>query len=307
MNNVNQEGYIRRFSNFLVVLFLKGVSYLPFFILYGISDFMYFFIKNVIRYRRKVITENLRNSFPEKSEKEIARIRRKFYSHFCDMLLEGLKAYSISKNSLEKRIVFKNLDLFDKYYNEGKSVINLGMHYNTWEWSSLMTDKVKFEYLVIYSPVKGNQAFENFLRKSRERYSARLIPRDFSTRAVIEFSKLEKPQLIGLVADQSPPPNTKSWIRFLNQETGFFSGPEKIAFRTKQPIVFEHAKKVGRGRYEVYHYPIFENYDGVEPKDILIKYARKMEEIISEKPEYYLWSHRRWKRKRPENVPLTES
>jgi KDO2-lipid IV(A) lauroyltransferase len=117
---------------------------------------------------------------------------------------------------------------------------------------------------------------------------------------------MEKPQIIGLMADQSPRPDTKFWIRFLNQETAFFPGPEKIAMRTKQPMIFEHVKKIKRGFYEVYHYPLFENYDGVKPEDILVKFALMMEKIISEEPEFYLWSHRRWKHKRPADVPLIE-
>lgn len=285
---------------------LKVISFLPFCFLYRLSDLLYFLMKDIFRYREKVIISNLKNSFPQKSESEINEIKKKFYSHLCDMLVEGVKVFSIQKQNLEKRIVFKNLDIFDNYYNQGKSIITVGMHYNNWEWVSLICDKIKFEYLVIYFPARGNKAFENFLKSKRGRYGARMISIAYSVRAVIEFSKLLKPQIIGLMADQAPP-DAKYWIRFLNQETAFYQGPEKIAIKTLQPIVFEHVKKVGRGRYEVYHYPLFENYDGVESKDILIKYAHKMEEIINENPEYYLWSHRRWKHKRPENVLLMET
>ena len=250
---------------------------------------------------------NLRNSFPEKQEKELTQVMHNFYRHFCDIFVEGIKVYSISKKNLQKRIHFKNLDLLNRYYDEGKSAVIVGMHYNNWEWCSLMPGLIKHQLIAVYSPTRKNQAFENYMIKSRGRYNPVMVPMDKTPRMVIEFSRQESLQVIWLLADQSPSPNTKSWIRFLNQETAFFSGPEKIAYRTKQPLIFEHVKKVGRGKYEVFHYPLFEDYEGVEPKDILIAYARKMEEIIREDPQYYLWSHRRWKHKRPQNLDLLDS
>lgn len=300
------ESFLRRTLNQMVVSILKGSSHLPFFVLYGLSDFLYIIVRFVFRYRKKVIVANLKHSFPEKSGGEIARIVREFYRHFCDVLVESIKIYSISKKELEKRIQFKNIALFDGYYDQGKSAIIVGMHFNNWEWCSLMQDKLKHHLIALYNPIRGNKSFEDFLLKYRCRYHSDLVPVHKSSRAIIDFTKSEAPQILWLLADQSPHSNAKFWIRFLNQETAFFSGPEKIASRSGQPIVFEHVKKIGRGRYEVYHYPVFETYYGVEPKDILIRYARKMEEIIRENPEYYLWSHRRWKHKRPENLPLLD-
>lgn len=298
---------VKRLFNKLGVLLLQAVSHLPFFILYFLSDIFYIFINKVFKYRKKVIVTNLKNSFPEKSEAEIKDITRKFYRHFCDIFVESLKGYSISKEKLLKRFEYKSLDLFERYYNEGRSVILVGMHFNNWEWCSVMPELVKHRIYGVYSPIRGNEAFNNYLRKSRSRFKGNLIPMDKSARLAVDFAKSEIPQAIWLLADQSPPPNTKSWIMFLNQETGFFSGPEKIAFRSRQPLVFEHVKKVGRGRYNVFHYPLIEDYEGIESGDILIAFTRKMEELIREDPQYYLWSHRRWKRKRPEDIPLIET
>ncbi|NQU86538.1 MAG: lysophospholipid acyltransferase family protein, partial [Mariniphaga sp.] len=305
--NMSQNGLLIRVSNWLVVAFLIALSYLPLFILYGLSYIFYLLISKVLRYRKKVILTNLKNSFPEKSDKEIKIIISKFYRHFCDIFIEGLKVYSISKKNLEKRIKFKSLDLLNSYYDQGKSVVIVGMHYNNWEWCSLLPGIMKHQLFAVYSPIRDNKVFERYMLKGRSRYNPVMVPMDKTPRMVIEFSRLKTPQAVWLLSDQSPQPNTKSWIRFLNQETAFFSGPEKIAYRTKQPIVFEYVKKIARGRYEVFHIPLFENYDQIEPKDILITYARKMEEIIRQKPEYYLWSHRRWKHKRPENVKLLDS
>jgi len=304
MRKSSQEKLPHRVSNGLVVTLLKGLSYLPLQFLYGLSTIGYFLIRYIIRYRKAVVLSNLKNSFPEKTDKEIRLTTRKFYRHLCDLLVEGLKAYSISRKNLERRMVFKNLALLDRYYREGRSLIIVGMHYNNWEWCSLMPALIKHQLYAVYSAIRNNRAFDNYLLKSRKRYNPVMVPMEKTPRMVIEFSRLKKPRAIWLLADQSPHPSTKLWIRFLNQETPFFSGPEKIAFRTKQPLVFEYVKKTGRGKYEVYHTPLFETYEGVEAKDILVAYVRKMEQIIREKPENYLWSHRRWKHKRPENVPL---
>ncbi|MBN1822448.1 MAG: lysophospholipid acyltransferase family protein [Prolixibacteraceae bacterium] len=305
MGNTNKNLF-RQFFQKLVVVFLISLSYLPLFILYFLSDIFYIIISKIIRYRKKVIISNLKNSFPEKTDTEIKIITRKFYRHFCDIFMEGLKIYSISQKNLEKRIEFKDLKLLDGYFDQGKSVVIVGMHFNNWEWCSLLPGIMKHQLIAVYSPVRNNKAFEKYMLEGRGRYNPIMVPMDKTPRMVIEFSRQTTLQAIWLLSDQSPQPNTKSWIRFLNQETAFFSGPEKIAFRTKQPIVFEYVKKISRGKYEVYHIPLFENYEQVESKDILIAYARMMEKIIREKPEYYLWSHRRWKHKRPENVKLLD-
>lgn len=305
MGNRN-ETFLQQIIHRLTVFFLIALSYLPLFILYILSDIFYIIINYIVGYRRKVILTNLKNSFPEKSSKEIKIIAKKFYRHFCDVFMEGLKVYSISKKNLAKRVQFKDLDLLNSYYDKGKSVIIVGMHFNNWEWCSLLPGLLKHQLIAVFSPVRNNKAFEDYMIKGRSRYNAVMVPMDKTPRMVIEFTRQTTLQAIWLLSDQSPPPNTKSWLNFLNQETAFFSGAEKIAFRSKQPLVFEHVVKLARGKYEVYHYPLFEDYNGVKPEDIIIAYARKMEKIIREKPQFYLWSHRRWKHKRPKNIELLD-
>jgi KDO2-lipid IV(A) lauroyltransferase len=300
------EGFWKRKLNQFIVSILKGLSHLPFFIHYFFSDLLYLFIRYVIRYRRKVIKLNLKNSFPEKSEREIALIIRKYYRHLCDLMVESIKIYSINPAEHKRRMRFNNLEIFEKYYEEGRSVVLVGMHFNNWEWTSLLPSQTKMSAIVIYNPVRGNKAFEDFLLRFRSKYNSTLVPVHKSSRILIDFSKSTVPKMLGLLADQSPHSNSKSWIRFLNQETAFFSGPEKIAFHSGFPTVFQHVKKIRRGYYEVFHYMLYDSYEGVESKDILISYARKMEEIIRENPEYYLWSHRRWKHKRPANIPMLD-
>ncbi len=299
------ETTLKKIINWISVTILKLMSYLPFWIMYVLSDIAFVLLAYVFKYRDRVISTNLKNSFPEKTEKEIKEIATKFYRHFCDMTVETLKAYSMTEKQFKKRIRFCDLEDFDRCYEQGKSVIIMGMHYNNWEWSSAGQLATKLQILMIYNPIRGNQAFENFLLKMRGKWGAQSVPVHKSARLTINFHKSGIPSALWLASDQTPPENTKFWTLFLNQETPYFSGPEKIAARSNQPVFLHHTKKIKRGCYEVRFYKLFEKPGKVDDKEILLAYSRKMEEIIRETPEYYLWSHRRWKHKRPENIPLT--
>lgn len=147
---------------------------------------------------------------------------------------------------------------------------------------------------------------ENFILQSREKWGSKCVPVHKAGRTVLEFNRAGKPTLLGLAADQTPKATSKFWTVFLNREAPFFSGPEKIAKRTNQPVFFHQIRKISRGKYEMIFTPICENPKEIESKEILLDYIRKMEEIIREEPAYYLWSHRRWKHKRPKDIPLTK-
>jgi len=299
------ESFFKQILNSILVGILIGLSYLPFGILFGISDIFYVLLRYIVKYRNKVIIENLSFAFPEKTKLEIKLIRNKFYYHLCDVFVENIKIYSLNSNAAKRRIKIKGADEMNAYFDKGTSVIMLGMHYNNWEWSSFLPSELKHKNLVIYNPSRGNHAFEKFLLHSREKWGSTFVPVHKSTRTVLEFNKKEIPTALGLGADQAAPATSKFWTMFLNREAPFFSGPEKIAKRTNQPIFFHHTRKIKRGHYEIELFPLIENPKDIESKDILLIYIRKMEEIINEKPEFYLWSHRRWKHTRPEGIPLT--
>ena len=299
------ESGFKKILNHSLVGIMIGISYLPFWILYRLSDLMYLIVRYAVKYRYKVITQNLVNAFPEKSEKEIAGIRNRFYRHFCDMLFESLKMYSISEKQIEKHIQFKGYKKSYEFFEQGKSIIILASHYNNWEWCSSVQVKVNHLILMIYNPIRGNYAMEKFLLHSREKWGGKCIPVHQTARSIFSYNK--KGQLTGawLAADQTPPANSEFWTIFMNQETPFFSGPEKIAHATNQPIFFQHVKKTGRGKYVAEYTLLCENPQEMEQKDILLTYIRKTEEIIRKEPAYYLWSHRRWKHQRPEGIELT--
>lgn len=295
---------IKHSLNSLVVILLKGISRLPFPVMYGLSWTLSLILQYVIGYRRNVIRENLEKSFPEKSASEIRKIVRAFYVHFCDITMETAKAWSMTRDDFEKRLKIGGLEYMNRLAEEGRSVIALAMHYNNWEWTSYTQAYLKHRYLVIYNPVRNNLQLEEFLNQMRERWGAETIPVHKSARTVLDFHRLEKPTCLGLVGDQRPPFVTKFWTTFLNQEACFNSGPERIAQRTNQPVVFLFTRKIRRGHYQMDFIPLIENPGEMTQEEIMLTYIRAMESYILQAPEYYLWSHKRWKQQRPEDYPL---
>jgi len=163
-------------ANTIIIGSLKGISKLPFPLLYGLSDFLSLILQYVVGYRRKVIRTNLRKSFPEKTEQEIRKIMRAFYRHFCDISLETAKAWSMTEADFNKRVVITGSEQLDKLYAEGKSMILLGMHYNNWEWSAWSQTFLQHKYLAVYNPVRGNPMFEEYMLTMRERWGAKHTP-----------------------------------------------------------------------------------------------------------------------------------
>jgi Kdo2-lipid IVA lauroyltransferase/acyltransferase len=304
INKKNFSEWFSRIPNSLGILILKGLSWLPFPIIYGLSDVFAFLLQYIIKYRKNVIHTNLCNAFPEKSEKEISAIGRKFYRHFADITFETLKGYSMSWKSITQRITFLGTEEMDAWFEKGASILLLCMHYNNWEWSGTSQKVLKHQYLLIYNPLRNNPQFEKYLMYIRERWGVKSVPVHKSARAAMDFHNRQIPVVLALVADQRPATITPFWTTFMNQEACFYSGPEKIAKKTNQPVFFHHTRKIKRGHYEVSFIPLIENPAEMKEEDILLTYVRTMEKYIREEPAYYLWSHKRWKQKRPENLPL---
>lgn len=292
------------FTKNLIVLLLKGIATLPFGVIYGISDVLYVLLRYVVKYRDKVISENLACSFPEKSEKEINSVKNRFYRYLCDMSLESVKIYKMSSKQMEKRVSFKGTDLLNTYADEGKGAILLAYHYNNWEWGSFLQQKINHRFLMVYNKMRDNKPMDKFLSDSREKWGGKAVQMGRAAKVAFDYSIKEIPALLLLIADQSALETSQAWTEFLHREAPFFTGPMKIAMKTNQPIFFQHIRKVGRGRYEFEYSLLIEEPKKSNPNEILLSYVRKMEEMIHSEPEYYLWSHRKWKHKRPANVPL---
>jgi Kdo2-lipid IVA lauroyltransferase/acyltransferase len=300
---VKGDGFARQSRLFYIAL-LKGISRLPFPLLYVLADFLAFILHRIIGYRRQVILNNLTLSFPEKSQKEILTILRRFYYYFAEMTLETIKGYSISRPSMEKRVTYKGIETMNAYAEQGRSILLFGMHYGNWEWSGLAQLWMKHQYQVIYNPMRNNPEFDVFLREIRERWGVKTVPVDKSAKIALGYQTGSVPNCVVLAEDQRPPFITPFWTTFMNQEACFNSGVEKIARKTNQPIFLHHCRRIKRGHYEISFTLMVENPSEMSEQDILLTYVRTIEKRIRVAPEYYLWSHRRWKQQRPEGYVL---
>lgn len=298
------ESGLKKALNRTLVGVLKAISFLPFGILYLLSDFLYIVVYRIFGYRKKVVSENLKFAFPEKSEHEIKEIEKKFFHHFCDLAVEVVKLHRMSEAEIDKRVVFKGMAELNTYFEKGQNVIVLAMHHNNWEWGSLVHRKTGFTGVMVYDPLRGNQAMEKFMVESRTKWGGVCVAVHKSGRTVFDLNRTGKPTALWLGADQTPPSDSKLWAMFLNREAPFFSGPERIAVKTNQPVFFHEIKKTGRGCYEISYIPMFLKPAEILPNEIILEYIRKMEASIRNQPEYYLWSHRRWKHKKPDEIGI---
>jgi KDO2-lipid IV(A) lauroyltransferase len=271
------------------------IALLPLKILYFFSDILFLFTYYFPGYRKKTVMKNLRNAFPEKSEDEIRTISKKFYRHFCDILIEILKMIHLSPKELADRIKVKNPEVLNDLYSQNKSVIAVVGHYNNWEWILGTKPYVPHYSMAIYKPL-NNKYFNRFLIRNRSRYGVELISMRETLRKILYYKQINKVTLCAFITDQSPVwEETQYWANFLNQMTPVYLGIEKMAIKTGQAVVFLHVQKIARGRYEMEVIRLFDRVDNVTPYEITNKHLEVLEKIINEKPECWLWSHRRWK------------
>jgi KDO2-lipid IV(A) lauroyltransferase len=284
----------------LATSFLYLISLLPFPLLYILSDFLYLVLYYIISYRRKVTSDNLFNAFPEKSFDERKQIEKKYYRFLADMIIESIKMLSISEESLKKRFKYFNVSEIFRHFENGKSVIGVTGHYGNWEWASqAISLELDEPVLVVYKPLV-NKNFEKLINNMRSRFGSVMVAMNNTFRKVIEFR--QKRHLIVLVGDQTPSGEELQYFTtFLNQPTAVFLGIEKIAKLNDYAIVYCTFKRVQRGYYEGHNETLVENAKNTAEYEITEMHTRKLEKVIREKPEFWLWSHRRWKFK-PENI-----
>lgn len=287
-----------KFGEYIAFRFLVAILRLcPFRVVYLMSDFAFFIIYYMTRYRRKVVYNNLRKSFPEKPENEIKKIEKKFYRHLCDITFESIKGMTINKSCLEKRFKIKNIEIPNSYFINGQSVIILASHYGNWEYGILATNMaIMHQAISLYLPLK-NKHSEKYGLKRRSRFGMQMIAVQ-ETKSIFE-NKPETPVAVIMAADQSPSNLEKAiWIKFLNQDTACLHGPEAYAKKIGLPIIYLKISKVKRGYYEMKFEDLKIQPNKTAPGEITEKYFFNLERDISEAPEYWLWSHRRWKHSR---------
>jgi KDO2-lipid IV(A) lauroyltransferase len=286
-------------SALLYYLFIIPISLLPFPLMYAFSDFVFLIIFYLLPYRKKIVLKNLRQSFPEKNEEEIQRICKKFYRHFCDLIFESLKLFTVNQDVILKRMELANTDLLEKYYKEGKSLILVTGHYGNWEWPAItLPFHSSHTGTGIYQKL-SNPFFDLKLRETRARFGMKLM----STREVAAFFEQHKNELCtyGFINDQSPSdPKKGHWMKWLNQDTCMFLGVEKYATQYNYPVLYGVITRKSRGRYRIEYKLVSENPATEKKFFITESCAIINEELIRSGPEFWLWTHRRWKHKKME-------
>ncbi len=285
-----------------IYILLWIFSLLPLKILYILSDVLYFFVYYIFRYRKEVVNNNLINAFPEKGSEEIKLITRKYFHHLCDLIMEVFKLIHLRDKDLRKRIKFENIEILDEYFKNGKSIIAVSGHYCNWEWGAAALPLAsKHECWAAFKPL-SNQHFNVLLNKMRTQYGLNLYTMKETVRSILKNQQNDKITMNLLVSDQIPARGEiHYWTSFLNQDTAYFLGSERIAKKTGFAVVYVAMLKVKRGKYTIKFIPIFDKPEDTDIYEITNKHVSMLEDYIKEIPQYWLWSHKRWKHKRNEN------
>ena len=287
---------------YIVLAFWYMLSLLPMKVHYLLSDLLFWVLYGLLGYRKKVIEKNLKASFPEKSEEELKRIERGFYYFFCDYIAESVKLMTIRRENLRRRMVFKGAELVDEVIESGQSCAVFLGHLCNWEWVTSLPLWVtpKAQCGQIYHPIE-NKDFDRLFLRSRQRMGAVCIPMADTLRKIIEFKKAGQPVVIGYISDQVPFwTNIHHWVDFLHHDTPVLTGMERIARKVNHAVFFLDVRRVRRGYYEAEFKLITREPQKMGEYEITDIYYRMLEQSIRRAPEFWLWSHNRWKRTREE-------
>lgn len=286
----------------LLTFFLKSVAIWPYRVLYFISDLLYPLLYHVIRYRRKVVHANIANSFPEKSEKEIIKIEKQFYRHFCDYVLETVKLMHVSDEEMRKRMRFTNIGIIEEMRKDGRPFFVYLGHQGNWEYVtsiSLWVDP-SLSGCQIYHPL-SSKVMDKLMYRLRNRFNTVGIPQKNTLRTILTMMKEGKQPLLGLIADQRPQRYPEpEWTTFLNQDTPIITGGETLGRKLNAHFIYGSIKCIRRGYYEITLQPIVP-VEG-EEYSYSKQYMRLLEKDIREQPHMWLWSHKRWSIKRSDYI-----
>ncbi len=282
-------GYILTYS------LIWGLHLLPRRLFYMLSDLLYLLVRHVAGYRKQIVRENISRAFPDFSPREAEATARKFYHHLCDLILESAAAHFWSEDRINRRMTYRNPEILDRFYREGKQVIAVTAHYGNWELLSNIGSVTPHTILAAYKPLK-NKYFDKLIRENRERFKLVTVPMDQIARRMIRYHRDKEPALTIFLSDQRPMMhNIQYWTRFLGQDTPLFLGAEKLARKLEAAVIFLKIRKLARGSYEAEIVPVCDDPAAEEPYQITETHVRILEDLIREEPAYWLWSHRRWK------------
>lgn len=271
------------------------LGWLPDFVWKILADILYLVLYKIVRYRVHVTRENLRNSFPTITEKEIRLIERRFYLYLMDIFIETIVMAGISRFRIDMRMKFTDNEEFDAVCEKGSVIVAMA-HYASWEWPTIYARRTKSTLVPVYHTLASEWADKLFLRM-RRRFGAEPVSMKVIGRKLVEMR--DKKVILALIADQTPPrlPDAK-WIKFLNQETLFFNGIEDLSLKYGMPVYFFDIKCVRRGFYEGKFVKLHDGIEKVEKFEITNRYVNHLEKKIVEAPQFWMWSHRRWKHKK---------
>lgn len=276
--------------------------------MYLLADIVYLVVYYLVGYRRRVVRRNLAASFPEKSDAERRAIERRYYRHLADIAVEFVYNLYASPTAIKRRYKLVNRQLVDRYYERGQTVILLSAHYNNWEY---MVSSLNMQFLhhgIGVGKPLDDKLTASYITRRRTRYGTEVVDQTDVRQVVDFYDRHHVPCVLMMLGDQSPSNPYKSyWTTFLNQETAFLYGAEHFARKYNYPVLYYRVDKVRRGRYEI-TFSLLSEHPAEEPQySIVERYARMLEEQLRRNPEYWLWSHRRWKRQRPSDIPLTSA
>ena len=273
------------------------VSSLPFKGLYFVSDVLYVLIYKVLGYRKKVVRSNLELVFPDKSEEDISAITSKFYHHLCDMMLESIKSLTIKEKDIKERYQFTNVELILDLEKKGKSIVLMCAHYGSWEWIFILQRYVNHKGYAVYKKL-GNKYFDKLVKKIRAKYDTHLITTKETFDILERSQRSNELSISGFVSDQSPKyQKALHWNEFMGITVPMHTGAEHLAKKLDMTVVFFRVRRVKRGYYETTFETLAENPKEFEDYRITDMFFERVEEQIKEAPQYYLWSHKRWKHK----------
>ena len=294
---------MKHWQYLLVQGLLYIISLMPFWVLYGIADFIFVLVYYVVRYRRKIVAKNMRESFPDYSDKELKATERKFYRNFADYIVETIKLNHISDDEIKRRMVFKNMDIIDRLFDEKRSIAAYFSHCGNWEWVpsitlwSRHTTGKDVEFCQVYRPLK-NKWYDEYMLRLRSRFNSLSFKKKTVLRDLLLLRRREMPSITGFMSDQKPSKGDESHIvKFLNHPSAVITGTEQVARKLDMAVVYFDMHKLSRGYYELEVKLITDNTSTMEPMAITDAYVKLLEETIKRNPSIWLWTHNRWKHK----------
>jgi len=289
----------------LLYPFLWLLSILPMRVLFMLSDILYIILYYVVGYRKKVVRHNLKLSFPEKSDQEIKIIEKKTFQHFIDVFMETIKSFTISEKELTKRVSLTNPEATDAYFDKNQSVVFVSGHYANWEWvASLVEIKIKHNLSVAFTS-QSNKYFNNLIKKTRTKFGVSVVRAQEFYPYILNNLRKNNLQAYGFIADQSPMlSKAKYWSTFMGVEVPIIDGPETIARKLNLPVFYFHTERIKRGVYRCSFILLEDEPKKAAPHEITTKYIHELEKQIKKEPEFYFWTHKRFKHmgKKPEST-----